>query len=192
MNFIQKIFGNICKFWFYKKKWKIANTLPPEIKKGVIVCGPHTSIWDGIFASAAVFEQKININFAIKKELMFFPLGYFFKKIGGISIDRNKKVGDKKISSVEQISKIFDEDKNIFLAISPEGTRKYNPNLKTGFYYIAKNANVPIILAYLDYEKKEAGWGPIFEPSLEIDIVIKNVKSFYKNIHGKKKERGIY
>lgn len=186
MNLIRNVVGRICKYWFYKKKWKVINKLPSNIKKAVVVCGPHTSNWDGVFANAVMFKQKINFFFAIKKELTFFPLGYFFKKFGAIPIDRKKKN-----SAVEQISDIFNTNDECIFLISPEGTRKYNDQWKTGFYYIAKNANVPIILAFLDYEKREAGWGPIVTTELPPEETILQIKKFYRNIPGKIPENGV-
>jgi 1-acyl-sn-glycerol-3-phosphate acyltransferase len=173
---------------FKLKKWKIVKKFPKNLNKAIVVCAPHTSNWDSIFAMAGFFIEKIDFNFAIKKEAMFFPIGFLLKKIGAIPIDRTSK---NKESNVKKITKMFDSSNSMFFLISPEGTRKYNEKWKTGFYYIALEAKVPIILAFLDYEKKEAGFQEVFVPTGNIEKDIEYMKNFYKTKKGKYPERGI-
>jgi 1-acyl-sn-glycerol-3-phosphate acyltransferase len=170
--------------------WKIEGNIPPDLKKAVIVCGPHTSNWDALYSLSGFVACKLHIRFAIKKEAMFFPLGWFLRGLGAIPIERGR-CGKKTESMVDTISAIYKKYDSLYIAISPEGTRKYAERWKTGFYFIALNANVPIVLCYLDYEKKIAGFGPIIYPSGDIDKDIIIIKNFFKKIKGKYPENGI-
>lgn len=119
----------------------------------------------------------------MKKEWFRFPLGHFMRSLGGIAVDRSKKT-----SLTDQIAAEFGKHESFYIGVTPEGTRKYNKDWKKGFYFIAQKANVPIMLAYIDYAKKELGYGQLFQPTgnLEADMIA--IKSFYKGVSGKKPE----
>lgn len=139
------------RFIFFKLMgWKIEGTFNTNIKKCVIIVVPHTSWFDffiGIFFRGTF---PIEINFLAKKELFKFPLGNYLKWVGGTALNRNKSE-----NKVDSIAKIF-ESKEVFrLSLSPEGTRKKVTQWKTGYYYIAQKANVPIIPIAFDYANKK-------------------------------------
>ena len=117
----------------------------------------------------------------MKKEWFFFPLGYIFKAMGGVPVDRK----NKKNSLTEQMIKRFGLNKEFRLAISPEGTRKKNTQWKTGFYYIALGAKVPISLAHIDYGKKEIGLSLNFLPTGNVEADMEEIKNFYTGFKGK-------
>ena len=149
---------NIIYKWIYFKvlKWKLIGELP-KIDKMVLPVISHTHWVD--FIMGILIRNVINeeINFVGKKEIFGPITGWFFKIMGGTPVDRGSNS-----NTVGSIVSIF-KKKTIFrLALSPEGTRKKVKNWKTGFYHIAKSANVPLICGYLDYEKKIAGLGPCF------------------------------
>jgi 1-acyl-sn-glycerol-3-phosphate acyltransferase len=170
--------------------WKIIGDLPPGLPKAVLVMAPHTSNWDFFYGMLTVFSKRAPIKFAIKKEAMFFPLGYILKKLGAIPINRQpKNVGLR--TQVEQISNIVKNSKNLFLIIAPEGTRKYVLRWKTGFYHIAIQANIPIILGYLDYAKKHAGIGPVFYPTGHMEQDIQAIQDFYADKSAKYPSQGV-
>ncbi len=134
--------------------WKIKGTIPNELKKCVMMVMPHTSNYDfflGLFTRGILNQE---MNFVGKKELFIFPFGYYFKSIGGAPIDRS---GGKNV--VDAIVDIFNSRTVFRLAIAPEGTRKKVTELKTGFYYIALKANVPIVPVAFDYGTKEVRIG---------------------------------
>ena len=83
---------------------------------------------------------------------------------------------------VKKLAKLIRQSKEIMILIAPEGTRKVNRKWKTGFYYAALEANVPIALTYLDYKKKIAGVGLIIHPSGNFTQDMQKIKDFYKNI----------
>jgi 1-acyl-sn-glycerol-3-phosphate acyltransferase len=134
--------------------WKIKGAIPNEVKKCVMMVMPHTSNYDfflGLFTRGILNQE---MNFVGKKELFVFPFGYYFKSIGGAPIDRS---GGKNV--VDAIVDIFTSRTVFRLAIAPEGTRKKVSELKTGFYYIALKANVPIVPVAFDYGTKEVRIG---------------------------------
>jgi hypothetical protein len=105
---------------------------------------------------------------------------HFIKLMGGIPVDRSRKT-----SLVDQMIKIAKSSQKFHLAITPEGTRKANPNWKKGFYYIAQGAGLPIILVAIDYEKKCITAEKVIHPSGDLDKDMREVKLYYKNFKGK-------
>ena len=163
--------------------WKIVgNTTMSKdtVKKAVIIAAPHTS-WHDFFIG--VFLRKIvgvKSNFVGKKELFVFPFGYFFKALGGAALDRTS--GQNK---VQAIAKLFNDREEFRLALAPEGTRKKVEEWKTGFYYIAKEANVPIIMFTLDFANKQNKISEPFYPTDNVEADFKFMKDFYKGVIGK-------
>jgi len=158
-----------------------------------MIAAPHTSNWDFFYARAAFFLLGIPVKTTIKKEAMFFPMNLVLKFFGVIPIDRNKKNGglSRKNSMVDAMVQLFEERDELVIMITPEGTRKYVPRWKTGFYHVAKRANVPIVLGYLDYKKKHAGIGPVVYPGDNIDQDLKTIMDFYRGVTGKYPEKGV-
>lgn len=160
--------------------WKIVGKMDPEIKKSILIVVPHTSWHDfyiGLFTRGII---DLEMNFVAKKELFKFPFGYYFRWMGGTPLNRNSRQ-----NTVEAISEIF-ENREIFrLAIAPEGTRKKVYDWKTGFYYIALKAAVPIIPIAFDYAKKEVVLHEAFYPTGKIDLDFKILKANYNGIIGK-------
>jgi 1-acyl-sn-glycerol-3-phosphate acyltransferase len=156
--------------------WKIKGQFPTEIKKAVVIAAPHTSGWDFIIGRAGFHVLGIRkINFLIKKEAFKFPVGPIIKVWGAIPVDRGKNN-----NTITMAGKMFQEKENLLLLITPEGTRKYTEHWKKGFYFIAFNAKVPIVLSYVDYGKKEGGIGPVIFPSGNFEEDFKLITDFYK------------
>ena len=166
--------------WILKTAgWTLIDSAPKE-KKCVICVAPHTSNWDFIIGKLYYSAVGRKASFFMKKEWFFFPLGYFFKAIGGVPIDRSKKN-----SITDQLAERFNRLKEFHLAITPEGTRKPNAEWKKGLYYIAQKASVPIQLAYIDYTKKVVGIATNFHITGDVETDIQKIKMFYKDIKGK-------
>lgn len=157
--------------------WQTSGGLPPEIKKCVIVAAPHTSNHDFGLARTACYLMNVRIKYLIKKDWMFFPLGLFFKATGAFAVDRTKSN-----NLVNHIVDLFNKSEEMRILISPEGTRQSVKKWRTGFYYAALGANVPIVLSYLDYKEKIACIGPILYPTGDFVKDMQPVKEFYKNI----------
>ena len=163
--------------------WKIVgntNFSEDTIKKAVIIAAPHTSWHD--FYIGVLLRSILNIktNFVGKKELFVFPLGWFFRALGGSPIDRSTK--ENKVSA---IAKLFKENDEFRMAMSPEGTRKKVKKWRTGFYYIAKEANVPIIMFTLDFENKQNRMSAPLYPTDNKEQDFEFMHSFYKGVKGK-------
>lgn len=157
--------------------WQTSGGLPPGISKCVMVAAPHTSNHDFYIARAACYIMNVKIKYLIKKDWMFFPLGLFFKATGALAVDRNKSC-----KLVNNVVNLFSKSKELIVLISPEGTRKTVKKWKTGFYYLALGANVPIVLSYLDYKEKIACIGPVIYPTGDFARDMQPVIEFYKNI----------
>ena len=175
----------IARFFFWLTGWKTEGEIP-KLKKFVAILAPHTSAWDVIYGMLARYIFEMDFSFYGKQEIFDAPYGFIFRALGGIPVNRSAKS-----NLVDQAVKTFNEREHFILALSPEGTRKYVPNWKTGFYYIALQAKVPILLTYIDFERKVTGLGPLFYPTGDIDKDIEEIKNFYRPIKGKHPEKGI-
>lgn len=175
----------IFDYLFKKNGWRVINGLPNEIKSCVLLAGPHTSNWDTVYALAALKKLNVNVRIAIKKEMMAFPFGPFLRGVGAISIDRNPKESKQRITAVDAMAQLYKSHKNLVLLISPEGTRSPVTKWRTGFYYVAKKANVPIVCSYLNYKSKTAGIGSVFYPDEDLETMMKKVQEFYATKHPK-------
>lgn len=175
----------IFDFLFKKNEWHVKNGLPEDINSCVLLAGPHTSNWDTVYALASLKILKVNARIAIKKELMFFPFGPFLKGVGAISIDRNPKQTKERLTAVDAMAELYKTHKNLVLMISPEGTRSPVTKWRTGFYYVAKKANVPIVCSYLDYKTKTAGIGPVIDSNDDLEVIMKKVQQFYNSVSPK-------
>lgn len=166
-------------YWMAKALgWSFKGEIPTEIKQAVVIIAPHTSMLDLPFSMAAYrYFKNMRGHYLAKKELFEGPFKYIFDKTGGIPVDRTKSN-----DLVDQVAKFFEERETFFLALAPEGTRRYTAKWKSGFYRIAMKANVPIILAYLDFEKKEAGIGDIIYPTGDYEKDALRIEAFYKNV----------
>lgn len=174
----------IAKFIFGIWGWRIESGIPKDLKKCVVVMAPHTSMWDFVIGRLAWFILGLKVKFLIKKELFFFPLGGIVKWLGGIPVDRSKSG-----RLVESVAAQFDQYDSFYITIAPEGTRSLNPKWKRGFYYIAKQANVPVALSYLDYKKKIGGIGKIFTPTGDYANDFRILEEFYRGIGAKHPEK---
>jgi len=160
--------------------WNVDGNLSSEIKKCVIIVVPHTS-WHDFYMG--VFIRKIiglEINFIAKKELFDSSFGWYFRWMGGSPINRTSKQ-----NKVDEVVKIFNNKEIFRLALAPEGTRKKVDSWKTGFYYIALAAQVPIICIAFDYNTKTVKIAPPFYPTGNINSDLPKLKEFYKGVLGK-------
>jgi 1-acyl-sn-glycerol-3-phosphate acyltransferase len=173
------------KLLFKLGKWKITHYLPNNIKKCVIVAAPHTSNWDFMYGIGALKIMKLKMRFTIKKEWMRFPFKGLMSSLGALPIDRTAiKTGEKK-GSVDAIADLFTNRDELCLMVTPEGTRARMEKWKTGFYYIALKAKVPIALGFLDYKTRTCGIDKIIYPTGDFKVDMKQIMDFYKNITAK-------
>jgi len=176
----------IYKFIFFRMMgWKIVGSIDPSLKKCVLMVMPHTSAHDfylGIFTRGIT---GLEMNFVGKKELFRFPLGTYFRYMGGEPLDR---AGG--LNKVDAIAAIFAKRDTFRLAVAPEGTREKVTTLKTGFYYIALKANVSIVPVAFDFGKKEVNLGVPLLPTGNIEQEMKTLLNHYKDVVGKIPKKG--
>lgn len=168
--------------------WKVANAFPPNTPKCVIAVAPHTSSWDfiiGVALRSAVPELN-EAKFLGKKELFNPPFGFIFRWLGGTPVDRSNKN-----NLTEQVAAKFAGKEHFMIAISPEGTRKKVDRLKTGFYHIAKQAHVPIVMAGLDFTHKQLIFSEPFFPTNDMESDLQIIIRFFAGIEGKFPENGL-
>jgi len=143
--------------------WKVIGSLPSN-EKYVIAVVPHSSYFDLIIAVLIRTYSGLKIKFIGKKELFNPITSFFFKFLGGIPVDRSKNT-----NLVDEVVNLFNQNEIQILAIAPEGTRKKVKKWKSGFYYIALNANLPILMVSFDYIKKEVKINKKFYPTGDIN-----------------------
>ena len=161
--------------------WKIEGSLPPEAGKCVFIAAPHTSNWDLPYTLMVAFALRLNIYWMGKASIFSFPFGPVMRWLGGIAVHREQSNNLVTASA----NALMQSTGPIQLVIPPEGTRSKTRYWKTGFYYIALEAQVPILMAYMDYDRKISGIGPTLQPTGDIEKDMLTVKAFYAPFKGK-------
>lgn len=181
----------LARLIFFVSGWRVAAPRSfYDIRRSVMVAAPHTSNWDIVYTLAVFNLLDLPVKFTIKKEWMRFPFGLILRPLGAIPIDREYRNG-KKVSTVQSMIELFEKYEDLIVLVTPEGTRQYAPEWKTGFYRVAEGAQVPIALGFLDYRQKRAGVGPVLYPTGDIEADISTMKDFYRTITARRPEWGI-
>jgi len=171
-------------YWILKQLGWTFHVDLPDIKKYVAIAAPHTSNWDfplGILAAKAI---NLKVHWLGKHSLFRWPYGWFFRLIGGTPIHRD---GGKNYK--QQLTELFNRSGSLVLALAPEGTRSKTDHWKTGFHSIARAANVPILMGYLDFGNKQVGIGGMFYPSEDIEADFELIREYYRDRRGKFPEK---
>ena len=154
--------------------WRIDGEFP-NVSKCVAIAAPHTSNWDFFFGMCTVFALGLRVDWIGKHTLFRRPFGWIMRLLGGTPINRRKSEG-----IVEQIVETMKARDGFILGLAPEGTRKRVGRWKTGFYRVAMQAGVPILLTYFDYERRTFGFGPTVEPTGDIEHEMAEIRKFYQ------------
>jgi 1-acyl-sn-glycerol-3-phosphate acyltransferase len=181
------MFRLICVFIFKLMGWKTEGSFPVELKKYIVAVAPHTSNWDfiiGILARSVLHLEKS--KFLAKDSLFKPPFGWFFRMLGGYPVVRSTNN-----DMVEQVAAIFSKHDEFYIGLAPEGTRKKVEKLKTGFYYIAKLANVPIIPVGFDFATKTVIVSKPFYTTDNFESDMNYLLDFYRAIRGKNPQLGL-
>lgn len=168
---------NISKWLLRIAGWKVTITTP-DYPKCLICVAPHTSNWDFILGELAYTSVGRKAGFLMKEAWFRWPLGYFFRAIGGIPVP--KKRGG---SLTEAIVKKFNSSERMVLAITPEGTRKGTAKWRSGFLHIAMEARIPLLLGALDFKYKTIQITDEYQPTGDIDADMHAIKQFYSRFH---------
>jgi len=159
--------------------WTPVGELPTEAKV-IFIAAPHTSNWDGWWLMVYRIALDIDIHFLAKHTLFWWPLGTVLRALGAMPIDRTASR-----STVQQVVDEFAARDRFWFALSPEGTRKWQPFWKTGFYRIAKAAGVPLVLGFIDYEKKQLGVGITLPAERNLAADLQSIRQFFEPLQGR-------
>jgi 1-acyl-sn-glycerol-3-phosphate acyltransferase len=168
----------IARFIMRLVGWRVEGTLP-DLPKYVLIGAPHTSNWDFVLFLGIIFTLRANVRYMGKVELFRPPHGFFFRYCGGVPVDRKKSTG-----LVEQMVDACNKADKFILTIAPEGTRHHVTEWKRGFYHIAKNAGIPIVMAVVDGKHKIAHVGQVFHPTDDIEADMKSIQGFFAGMVG--------
>lgn len=161
--------------------WQIKGSLPAGAEKSVLIAAPHTSNWDLPYTLMVAFSLRLTVYWMGKEQIFRPPFRGLMMWLGGLPVDRDKSSNLVAAS----VAAIQAANGPLQLIVPPEGTRGKTRYWKTGFYYIAVGAQVPIVMAYMDYDKKISGLGPVFQPTGDIDADMAAIKAFYAPFKGK-------
>jgi 1-acyl-sn-glycerol-3-phosphate acyltransferase len=171
-------FGSLNRWILETLGWHLDDDLP-AIDKYVVIGGPHTSNWDFVLGLMGMEAIGLKRRWIGKHQLFRWPLGWFFRWLGGMPVDRSASH-----NFVDQVVEVYRGSEKLALVMAPEGTRSKTDHWKTGFYYIALGAGIPILLGYLDYSRKEGGAGPLFYPTGDIEADFEKIREFYSTKRG--------
>jgi 1-acyl-sn-glycerol-3-phosphate acyltransferase len=162
--------------------WDSEGGLPVE-KRFVLIAAPHTSNWDLALLLALAETYDVRVSWMGKHTLFRGPMGRLMTAVGGIPVRR-----DRRNSLVKQMAAEFEKRDELVLVVPSEGTRGYTPHWKSGFYHIATEAGVPIVMGFLDYAHKRGGFGPALLPSGDIRADMDEFRAFYSDKTGRHPE----
>ena len=157
---------------------------PPELRRYVAIAAPHTTNWDLLYLLLHAWYHDLPISWLGKQSLFRWPAGPVLRKLGGVPVERDSKSG-----LVQSLADRFDDaaahDRRFVLVIPPEGTRSAGDYWKSGFYEIARAADVPIVCIYLDYERRVGGFGPTVEVTGDVEADLSTIRDFVTGVRGK-------
>lgn len=155
----------------------------PAADRAVIIAAPHTSNWDALWGLTYKVAVGLDVRFFAKHTLFWFPLGQLLSALGAIPLDR-EHAG----SAVRQAVEAFARRDAFYFGLAPEGTRSRAPHWKSGFYRIASDADVPIVLGFFDYGNRRLGIGPTVQPTGDRDADMARIAEFYAGVSGRRPE----
>jgi 1-acyl-sn-glycerol-3-phosphate acyltransferase len=162
--------------------WRMEGQLPGP--KCVLIGAPHTSNWDFPIGLLLFWSLDIDAHWVAKHTIFRWPIRGLLRALGGIPLDRTNTE-----NFVDQMVERFALSERLVFALAPEGTRKHTDYWRSGFYWIAHGAGVPIALAYADYARKVGGIGPSFVPTGDIESDMEKIRAFYADKVGKHPEK---
>ena len=162
--------------------WRMVGELPAP--KSVLIGAPHTSNWDFPLALLCFWSLSIPARWVAKHTIFRWPVGGLLRRLGGIPLDRAATR-----DFVKQVVDEFDEASELTFVLAPEGTRSHRDHWRSGFYWIAHGAGVPIVLGYVDYANRIGGIGDSFMPSGDIEADMDRIRRFYADKTGKHPEK---
>ena len=170
--------------WLLYQHWGWTKEVTVDHPDKYIIClAPHTSNKDFLLGQLYAHAEGWKINFLMKKEWFFWPLGPIFKRMGGIPVYRSKHT-----SMTDNLAETAKRAETFRLCITPEGTRSLNPEWKKGFYFVALKAQIPVLLYGVDYEKRLIQCTKSMIPTGDVEKEMKEIKLYFKDFKGKRPE----
>ena len=171
---------NFARLGLRAARWKTVGTFP---KRGVVVGAPHTSNWDWVLTMLLAWDHDVQLRLLVKKEFFRGPLAPVLRATGAIALDRKDPA-----TTIRDLLVEAERDEPFLLGIAAEGTRSKGEYWKSGFYRIAQQSGLPIILAFIDAPSRTVGWGPSFSPTGNVRADMDRIRAFYADKTGVKPE----
>ncbi len=152
----------------------------PRDRRFVLIAAPHTSNWDLVYLLALSEIFDVRISWMGKEAIFRPPFGWLMRRMGGIPVARHKRG-----NLVAQATERFASSPDLALVVPAEGTRGAVEHWKSGFYHIARSAEVPIVLGYLDYARRRGGFGPSLRASEDPGKDMDQIRAFYSDKRAK-------
>jgi len=168
---------HIARMFLRLRGWQFETPLP-EARRFVLIVAPHTSNWDFVYMIAMAWAVQVPLRWMGKASLFAPPHGWLFKALGGTPIRRGTRSGVVE-QSVARFAEARAGGTDLVLAVPAEGTRERAALWRSGFYHIARLAEVPVVLGYLDYARRRAGVGPVVRPSGDVRADMDRIRAFY-------------
>ena len=178
-KFAPSLTGRLCRWALRVCGWRIAGEFP-NLPKLVLIAAPHSSNWDGIWGILVKVALRLDMHFIGKREAFFWPLGAVLRSVGGIPIDRH---GGHDV--VGLVSNQFSTHDRFWFGLAPEGTRKKVTKWKSGFWHIARAAQVPILPVYFHYPEKTIGVLPLFHTTGNLEVDMAKLRELYIPYQGR-------
>lgn len=158
--------------------WRLCGE-SPEVPRCVVIFAPHTSTWDFplLLCVRAAFGKKV--SYLAKSTLFRFPFAELLRRSGAIPVDRSERQ-----ALVQSLVELFGQRQELWIALSPEGTRERTDHWKSGFYHIAREAGVPLLLGFIDARKRECGYGGLLELTGDVALDMDRLRAFYSTKRG--------
>lgn len=170
---VSPILRGLAKLVLFIMGWRI-ETSAPTVDKCVVVAGPHTSNWDYVLFLCSMLMLRMDVKVLVKDDLYLPPFRALMRWGGVIPVNRREST-----TMAQKLVQLFASKEQMIVIITPEGTRRRVERWKTGFYHIAEGARIPIVLGYIDYRRKCAGFGPVVWPSGDVNRDVANWQAFY-------------
>ncbi|PLX06613.1 MAG: acyltransferase [Marinilabiliales bacterium] len=177
------MFKAFAKAYLKLMRWKYNEF--PDVQKAVVLMAPHTSMRDFFLGKMYFAVNGLKPTILIKKEAFFWPVGPIFKRMGGVPVDRGRKTG----LTQQAIESFYKAKGNFYLVITPEGTRSKTKNWKKGFIRIAKGADVPVVIGFLDMSNRTAGVKGLLDMSGTDAEIMERLKRKYIGCQGIHKDK---
>jgi len=175
----------LARLIFVLTGWKAVGPPPSGVPRYVMICAPHTSYWDGFWMMGCASILRLDLRFLGKHTMFKGPLGWLLRNLGAVPVVRSERR-----NTVQQAAEWFHSSDEFLLGVAPEGTRRLTPGWKTGFYWIAMEAKVPIACAFIDYGTKTGGFiDKVIHPSGDIEADFELFRRAYEGITPKFPEK---